>query len=205
MKEQSGHFLAFGIAVLILTAALHVTTPAQDRSQPKDAAPPSTTTLDTWKKELPQYEESVAPNISGASSAEMSPVEIERALTEAEQKWMNAVKSHDDATLKQLLAVDFTFTSERAANSFNGRKRYVDHALRDWKLESYGLDRLKVRLYGKGDVAVVNGSYQQQATVAGENWSGNFLFTDVWVRQGGVWKAVSRHLSRLPVVAADKE
>jgi hypothetical protein len=53
-----------------------------------------------------------------------------------------------------------------------------------------------VRLYGR--TAVVSGRLKQSATVAGEDWGGSYLITDVWVSRDGFWRVVSRHASLLP-------
>jgi ketosteroid isomerase-like protein len=53
---------------------------------------------------------------------------------------------------------------------------------------------MKVRIYG--DTAIVNSLYHQNATARGQDWSGYFLITDVWVKRGGRWQVVTRHASR---------
>jgi hypothetical protein len=45
---------------------------------------------------------------------------------------------------------------------------------------------------------MVRARYRQQATVAGQDRSGAFLLTDVWVRRDGRWQVVTRHSSHVP-------
>jgi ketosteroid isomerase-like protein len=56
---------------------------------------------------------------------------------------------------------------------------------------SFVWEELRVRSFG--DVAIVHGRSRQQATVNGQDWSGVFLTTDVWVLRDGRWQVVSRH------------
>jgi ketosteroid isomerase-like protein len=48
-----------------------------------------------------------------------------------------------------------------------------------------------------GDTVIVNGVSVQSAVSNGQPWNGRFRFTRVWRQQGGVWKIVSSHSSRI--------
>lgn len=58
---------------------------------------------------------------------------------------------------------------------------------------------VSLRIYG--DTAIVTGVSVQSGTNGGKPWSGRFRFTRVWVRDGGHWKMVASHSSR--VASAD--
>jgi ketosteroid isomerase-like protein len=168
---------------------------AQDKSQP-------TSTVEAWKAALPKNE--TDPNVPDAtdttatapikSVVRESSAQIEKRLATLERRWMEAVKLRDDAALKRLLADDFTLTSARSAGDLVGKTQYIENTLRDWKLDAYSFDKLTVRVYG--DTAIVHAWYKQQATVGGKAWNGDFLLTDVWVKQGRRWQVVSRHASQ---------
>ena len=109
---------------------------------------------------------------------------------------MGALQQRDASALSQLVSDDFTLVSPRLVVAAGDRDKYFQHAMRDLNLTSYEFEGLTVRLYGRA--AVVSGHLKQGANVAGEDWGGNYLFTDVWVSRDGTWQVVSRHLSLLP-------
>lgn len=157
----------------------------------------TTGTVDAWRQALPQGENSATVlEENAADTAEESFAVVEKKLVELEYAWMEAIKLRDPSTLKRLLAPDFTQASALRADSPVSKKQYVASAMSDWALRSYDFERLSVRVYL--NTVIVDGSYRQQASLGDEHWNGNFIFTDVWVRQNGNWKAVSRHLSKIP-------
>ncbi len=168
----------------------------QNPPKDKDAdKPPSTTTVDAWRQALPQSEVAEPPGETAINDAvEESATQIEQRLDRLERGWMEAVKLQDAATLKRIIADDFTLAGDQPTGALLDRTRYLAGALRDLKLNAYSFDSLTVRLYG--DTAVVSAHYKQQATVAGKEWSGEFLVTDVWVKRGKRWHAVARHISQ---------
>lgn len=196
MKEMRASFLTFCVGILILAAAPSITVTAQESDREKKKS--ATSTLDAWRNALPQEAQTEQP--AAAEAANVAPrasrAEIEKSLLTLERKWMEALKLRDASALSQIISDDFTFVSSRLAGAGGDRAKYFDHALRELKLASYEFDELKVRLYGRA--AVVSGRLKQVAAVAGDDWGGTYLVTDVWINQDGNWRAVSRHSSLLP-------
>jgi len=56
--------------------------------------------------------------------------------------------------------------------------------------ESREISDLKVRVYGK-NTAVVTGRSVQKGTENGKDYSGDYLFTRVYVKQNGHWLTVA--------------
>jgi hypothetical protein len=173
-----------------------------------DAPQQPKSTADAWRQALPQNEEpdpsSGVVGDARRGSPEETREEIERRLGELEQNWANAIRAGDADSLRRLLSADFTHAgpgSEGGAFVL-GKARYVADALRDAKTAAHRLDQLSVRVYD--DAAVVSGLYVREEGAPAASAEGDFAFTDVWVRKAGVWRAVSRHLSRLPSGAAAK-
>lgn len=194
MRVTRARFFAFFIGALLLTAAPSVIVSAQEKSKEK----PPATTADAWRQALPPEAETTRPaeeSVSGAP-ARATREETEQSLLALERKWMDALKLRDASALSQIISDDFMFASPQLAEASGDRAKYFDHALRDLKLTSYELSELKVRLYGRA--AVITGRLKQSATVAGEDWGGLYLMTDVWVYRDGAWRVVSRHTSLLP-------
>lgn len=170
---------------------------SQQPIPPKEAGKPATT-ADAWKQALPESEvEATAADAVTAATGVETFEQIEKRLRALEGRWMEAIKKQDRAALERILADDFTFVGEQASAATSlDRSAYADSAVKDWKLTAYSFDSLTVRVYG--DTAVVNGVYKQQAAVSGKQWSGDFLVTDVWIKQGKRWRVVTRHLSPAP-------
>jgi hypothetical protein len=109
---------------------------------------------------------------------------------------MDSLQQRDASVLSQLISDDFTLVTPRLVVAAGDREKYFQHAMRELNLTSYEFEGLTVRLYGR--TAIVSGRLKQSATLAGEDWGGNYIFTDVWVGRDGAWQVVSRHASLLP-------
>lgn len=193
MSHRRAHFFTFFVVIMTLAAAPSVM--AQE-SVNKEAKKPPVSTADAWRQALPPEAETAMPSEEAANVAPRSSrVESEKNLLTLERRWVEALKLHDASTLSQIIADDFTFVSPQLAGAGGDRAKYFDHVLRDLKLTSYELDELTVRVYGRA--AVVSGRLKQKAAIPGEDWSGTYLITDVWVNRDGTWRAVSRHSSLL--------
>ena len=56
-------------------------------------------------------------------------------------------------------------------------------------------NEMKVRTYD--NVAVITGRSTIKATVNGQDASGEYRFTDVWVKRGDRWQAVASQVTRI--------
>lgn len=119
---------------------------------------------------------------------------VEQELVKMENEWARAWQLPDQEALESLLGDDFLLLSERSKGEVVNKRQYIDSTLKLVRGDGFSFARLNVRVYG--DAAVVNAWLQQTATFAGRDWSGDFLLTDVWVKRGGLWQAVARHVSR---------
>jgi ketosteroid isomerase-like protein len=118
---------------------------------------------------------------------------VEQAIIAREQEWMEAWRSHDLDACAQILADDFTITSALSTGELADKAQWLALAAGPYKCESFIFHRLLVRVYG--NVAVVNAWYSQKATARGQDWSGDFLLTDVWVDGPQGWQVVTGHSS----------
>jgi ketosteroid isomerase-like protein len=119
---------------------------------------------------------------------------IEQELVKMENEWARAWQQPDPSTLEAIVSDDFTLTSSRSKGEVMNKRQYIDTTLKLVHGDGYSFEKMKVRLYG--DTAVINAHFQQTATFAGQDWSGDFLLTDVWVKRNGRWQVVARHSSR---------
>jgi len=106
-----------------------------------------------------------------------------------EQSWMDALVAKDRATCEHILADDFLLTSARG--TLMSKSEWIAGAMGPFVCSAFHWEQIQVRAFG--DVAIVHGRSRQHASVAGQDWSGVFLVTDVWVRRNGQWQVVSRH------------
>ena len=195
MRKIRTRLFNFFAAALILTAQ---SLPAVAQDKGKEPQKPTTGTADAWRQALPPEAEATGTPEAAAAAARPrdSREAAEKALLALERKWMGALQQRDASALSQLVSEDFTLVSPRLVVAAGDREKYFQHAMRDLSLTSYDFEGLTVRLYGR--TAVVSGRLRQSATAAGEDWGGNYLFTDVWVSRDGAWQVVSRHTSMLP-------
>ncbi|MEO8268431.1 MAG: nuclear transport factor 2 family protein [Aureliella sp.] len=114
------------------------------------------------------------------------PAEI--AIPLLEQSWMQAWVQQDRATCEAILADDFLLTSARGI--LMSKADWLS-ALESFKCTAFAWEEITVRAFG--ETAIVHGRARQQAAVAGQDWSGRFLISDVWVKRHGQWQVVARH------------
>ena len=119
----------------------------------------------------------------------------ERKLAQLEHDWMNAVKERDVERLDRLLGEEFTLTTGRPGNEVRSRQEYLAITRDRYSIEAFEFENLDVHVYGH--VALVRSRYRQTASMDGHDRSQAFLMTDVFVRRGGRWQAVTRHVSPL--------
>jgi hypothetical protein len=121
----------------------------------------------------------------------------EREIVDLAHEWIEAVARRDRAALERILAADFLIAGWLPDGRLGDRELYIEDCLTPVAAEqpSYRFDRWKVRCYG--ETAIVNCVFECHVLVNGEPWGGQFLFTDVWVRQDGRWRAATRHSSAL--------
>lgn len=116
----------------------------------------------------------------------------EQQIRKIEQDWIDAIVKRDGAFLTKLEVDDFTFTDpdgvvrDKAAD-------IKDTTTGDAVFDEIKIDSLKVRFYG--DTAIVNGLGSVKAHEKDEDLSGQYSWTDVFVKQKGQWKAVAAHVT----------
>jgi ketosteroid isomerase-like protein len=119
---------------------------------------------------------------------------VEQELVKMENELARAWQLPDPGALESIVGDDFTLTSSSSKGEITNKRQYIDSTLKLVRGEGYSFEKLNVRIYG--DTAVINAQFQQNATFAGRDWSGEFLITDVWVKRNGRWQVVARHASR---------
>ena len=120
-------------------------------------------------------------------------VSVDQALKDLERQWMEGFKNQDREVLDLVLADDFIFTDDEG-QTFN-KAQYIEAATKAIKVESYSLDDLTTRVYG--DTCIVAGRWTGKFTINGKPASGDFRFTDTFVKRQGRWRVIASQDTRI--------
>jgi ketosteroid isomerase-like protein len=115
----------------------------------------------------------------------------EQQLKKIEEDWANAYVKRDKTFVEKITSADFAFIGPDG--TMVDKNEYVKSMEGDTVFTAFKVEELKVRIYG--DAAVVLGIASITAQTKGEEESGRYSFTDVFVKQKGEWKAVSGHVT----------
>ncbi len=116
----------------------------------------------------------------------------EAEITRLQHEWMDAWRLQDRPTLERILADDFTLTSVTTDDLIH-RDVWLASAMGQVRMTEFSYSDFHIQFYR--DTAVVKSRFHQRGTIDGNDWSGDFLVTDMWVRRDGLWQVVSRHAS----------
>ena len=136
----------------------------------------------------------VCLTLARAMAAEEKAGNDEQIIKQLEQEWADALLKRDQAAIDRITSADWVLTDPK------GRliaKAQADADLKSGtvKFESIKLDELKVRVYS--DAAVVHGLETRKSSYKGKDTSGQYRFTDVFVKRNGHWQAIATHVSRV--------
>ena len=107
-----------------------------------------------------------------------------RQLLDLEQRWLTAAMQRDIPALKEILADDFVDVTYEGG--LRDKADHLESSLAPSKSKQ-SLEELKVRFYG--DTGIVTGL--NVIVTADGSTTYRIRFTDVFVRRGGRWQAVS--------------
>lgn len=108
-------------------------------------------------------------------------------FTKIENDWWQADKAKDEKALGQILADDWFYLGPD--KTMTKTQELTDLKKRDENIASLTLMDMKVRVYG--DVAIVTFREHEDSTKKNTDSSGDYLYTDVFVKRHGNWQAVN--------------
>jgi ketosteroid isomerase-like protein len=111
-------------------------------------------------------------------------------------RWMEAVRDRDMPWLEAFLAPEFRLVTGRPGAEWRGREEWLEVTRSGYVIETFAFEEIDVNDYG--DAAVLRSRYSQVGRLGDEDRTQTFLMTDVLIRRGGRWQAVTRHISPLP-------
>ena len=115
-------------------------------------------------------------------------------VTRLNRRWMEAYVRRDTAFLEQYLADDYVSTfPDGTVLDKQGEIESLKSG--DIALTEMTPSEMNVRMYD--GAAVITGRSTIKANVKGEKVSGEYRFTDVWIKQDNRWLAVASQVTRI--------
>ena len=126
------------------------------------------------------------------SSANHDP---EQAFIDLETRWARAIQAQDATQMSQFLADSYflAIAAQGMPLQYVYRDKWLE-TLPAYNIESFSIDDIHVGIYGS--TAIVSMLFTQKAIVHGQDRSGQFVITDIWVKLDEGWRVAERHSSR---------
>jgi ketosteroid isomerase-like protein len=126
-----------------------------------------------------------------AAAAPVGPVEEIRALENARN---DAIVRGDSGALARMTSDDYTFITLRG--ELRTKEEIVKgFASGSFKYDSREISDLNIRVYG--NTAVVTGRSNQRGSEDGQDYSGDYRFTRVYIKDAGRWQTVALQATRI--------
>jgi ketosteroid isomerase-like protein len=132
-------------------------------------------------------------SLARADDAGVPTPQDKQTLTKLEDKFIDAAKARDGAALKEMLGADLIMT--RPSGDTCSRDQFIDGVTSGvYDIESGANSDLRIRVYG--DTSVVTGNLNIKGSANNNDISGDYRYTDVFVKRAGKWVKVATHYSR---------
>jgi ketosteroid isomerase-like protein len=115
-------------------------------------------------------------------------------ITTLEENLRQAMLHSDVAALDELISDDLVFTMHTGL-MFTKQDDLEGHRTGAEKLTKVNTDELQVRHYG--DCAVVTVKADLAGTFNGQDFSGIYRYTRVWIKRQNRWQIVAGHVSQV--------
>ena len=117
------------------------------------------------------------------------------AVLQTERELCTAYLKGDTDAIARGVMEDYTLTN--STGKITTRAEDIEEAKRnDPKYEVFENHDMKVRVHG--DTAVVTGRTHTKGISGGKAFDSVFQFTDTFVKDGGRWRLLAGHVSKLP-------
>lgn len=126
----------------------------------------------------------------------------ETELKQIENRWTDAQKTRNVAVLRDILADNWVGIGWDGGIS-DKAKVLADVKSPGNSLDSIQMGPMQVRVFG--DTAIVTGSDVEKGKEYGRDSSGRYIWTDVFVKQNGKWRAVASQSAKVPTEQASSE
>ena len=117
----------------------------------------------------------------------------EQALMQIERDWAAASAANDAAGIDKLMAAEYVGNTD-------GRITPKQKALADVKSgasKTSSAEASDLKVFVSGDTAIVHGLWTEKSTLNGKDMSGQYRFTDTFIKRDGRWQAVATFSTKL--------
>jgi len=116
---------------------------------------------------------------------------IEKAIADLEDQWLQSQKSNNPDLLAPLLADKFITTSD------NGKVTGKSEVITSYQLTRWtSAENTNVKVVGYGDTAIAIGTYKGKGSKNGKPFKAHEQWTDTWIKMpGGQWQCVASQVS----------
>lgn len=121
---------------------------------------------------------------------------IERELERLSWDWMNAWKAKDTVFLEKILAPDYRLLAQIDGELVSMNREKWLKTVPLYIPKNFRYYDFDIRIYG--NTAIVQSKFDQEATLNGQDRSGTFQITDIWVKNKSGWQVVHRHTTLKP-------
>jgi ketosteroid isomerase-like protein len=139
----------------------------------------------------------LAVAVASAQEARLGAVQDAKAVEEVkklELEWWQSYVKRDTNFLERYVSDDYTSIDPHG--TVVDKKREIESLKSgDLAITEMKPNEMKVRTYG--DAAVIAGRSIIKTKVSGQDASSEYRFTDVWVKRGDRWQAVTSQLTRI--------
>lgn len=116
----------------------------------------------------------------------------QQAIIALEKAWAAAGPARDLAAYERILADDFL--GQWADGSSSNKAETIESLRTSDRYDAVTPGEMNVRFFN--GIAVVNGKFSERAVSAGQNLTGKYAFTDVWIKRNGKWQCVAFQSTR---------
>ena len=118
----------------------------------------------------------------------------EAEVKAAENAWVKAATTNDQAAFERLLAPKLVYT--HATGIIESKQEYMKAVDTFQKYKAIELSKMRVNVYGD-DTAIVNSRARMVGTTRNVPFDNQVLVIHVWVKQGGKWQLAAHQTTRL--------
>jgi hypothetical protein len=133
---------------------------------------------------------------SSAKDSPAAPSSDVQTITQMENDWATALIKADSAFVDRIEAPEYLFTGPDGAMS-NRADGIAELKTGVYVCTSFKIDDLKVVVID--NTAIAYGLETEKSTYKKKDSSGQFRFTDVYVKRNGTWTAVATHVSKVEI------
>ena len=129
------------------------------------------------------------------TEAKLRDAAVVKQIEQLEEARNQAILKGDAAAIERMTADDYTFVTLKGELRTKAEivKGFSSGA---FKYQSRTISDLNIRVYG--DTAVVTGRSVQKGIENGKDYSGDYWFTRVYVKQNGAWMTVALQTTMVP-------